>query len=130
MNKKTVKTVWELKNYDVWGNREDGYEVNQSFTMDNHYEINLKIENNNPDNPNIQFFSAYPSDYQIKKAFGVSCKLDLTGDDLTVYVNRESDSYPIGEMFCLSHESLSPVRLDEKWIKDHYSTKELKDFSL
>jgi hypothetical protein len=106
---KTVKTTWKLLNYDVWGNKDDGFEVNQSYTMCRSYPINLKIEDNNP-GTNMQFFSAYPSDYQIKKAFGVSCKLDLSGDDLSIYVNRESDGYPIGEMFCTSHESLSPIR--------------------
>lgn len=110
MPQKTVKTVWELWSYDVWGNREDGFDVNDRSCFNRAYDINLKIEVNNPGS-NMQFESAYPSDYQIKKAFGVGCKLDLSGDDTTIYVNRESDNYPIGEMYCTSHESLSPIRL-------------------
>ncbi len=39
-----------------------------------------------------------------------SCRIDTDGDDLTIYVERERDGYPIGEMRCISHASLSPVR--------------------
>lgn len=27
----SIKTTWELRTYDVWGNAKDGYEVNDSF---------------------------------------------------------------------------------------------------
>lgn len=57
-----------------------------------------------------EFVSAYPTARQIKKAFGITCRIDTDGDDLTVYVNRQRDGYPIGEMHCESHVSLSPVR--------------------
>jgi ribosomal protein L32 len=57
-----------------------------------------------------EFESAYPSDYQIKKLFGVGCKISTEGDDLTIYVNRESDNYPIGELHCIDFDSLSPIR--------------------
>lgn len=110
MNKKTVKTVWELWSYDVWGNAEDGFDVNDRSCFNRNYAINLKIEVNNPGTP-LEFESAYPTDYQIKKAFGVGCKLALDGDDTTIYVARESDDYPIGEMICTSHSSLSPIRI-------------------
>lgn len=106
---KTIKSTWELWNYDVWGNRKDGYEVNNRFCFNREYEINLKIMVNNP-NTKFEFHSAYPTDYQIRKAFEVGCSIDLGGDDTTIYVNRSSDGYPIGEMFCTSHKSLSPIR--------------------
>jgi hypothetical protein len=108
--KNTESTKWELWAYDVWGNRNDGYEVNDRSCFNRSYEINLKIEVNNP-HTNNRFLSAFPSDYQIQKAFNTRSKLDIYGDDTTIYVNRESDSYPIGEMVCISHESLSPIRL-------------------
>lgn len=55
----------------------------------------------------------FPSDEQIREAFdlGPKVQIDVDGDDLTIYVTRESDGYPIGEMFCTSHASLSPVRV-------------------
>jgi hypothetical protein len=110
---KTVKTTWELWSYDVWGNKTDGYDVNDRSCFNREYPINLKIELNNPDSA-FEFESAYPSDYQIKKAFGVGCNIDVSGDDVSVYVNRDSDGYPIGEMFCTSHESLSPIRKNQE----------------
>jgi hypothetical protein len=57
-----------------------------------------------------EFLGAYPTDRQIKLAFGVTCRIDTDGDDLYIAVNRASDGYPIGEMHCTSHASLSPVR--------------------
>ena len=106
---KTVKTTWEIWTYDVWGNAEEGYDVNDRFCQDREYPINLKIEDNNSGKIS-QFFSAYPSNYQIQKCFGVGCNLDLEGDDVTIYVNRAKDGYPVGEMVCTSHSSLSPIR--------------------
>ncbi len=108
--RKTVDTTWEIWTYDVWGNAQDGYDVNNRFCDDRNYEIRLKIETNNPGNV-CEFLSAYPSDYQIKKAFGIGCQLDLYGDDISIYVNRLSDGYLIGEMLLTSHSSLSPIRL-------------------
>ena len=106
---KTVKTTWELWIYDVWGNRQDGYDTNDRFCLSRDYEINLKIEINNLGTEQ-EFLSASPSDYQIKKAFGVGCSLDVYGDDCDIYVNQESDGFPIGEMHLTSHKSLSPIR--------------------
>lgn len=104
----SILTVWELRTYDVWGNSRDGYEVNDSYSAG---EIELRIPQtrHNIGTPS-EFLSATPSDRQIKRAFGVNCRIDTSGDDLTVYVERARDGYPIGEMHCTSHESLSPVR--------------------
>jgi len=37
----TVKTVWSLRTYDVWGNPRYGYEVNDSYSAG---EVELKQE--------------------------------------------------------------------------------------
>jgi hypothetical protein len=110
MSDKTVQTTWELWSYDVWGNSEDGYEVNDRSCFDRDYVINCKIEHNNANLPALAFDSASPSDYQIKKAFGVSCAIETNGDDTHITIDRASDGYPLGEMYCTSHASLSPVR--------------------
>jgi hypothetical protein len=107
-----LDTTWELWRYDVWGNKKDGYEVNDRNCFNRDYPIKLKIEVNNLGSQH-EFFSAYPSDYQIKKAFGVNCKIDTSGDDTSIYIERASDGYPLGEMFCTSNKSLSPIN-------DHY----------
>ena len=112
MKNKTIKTVWELWEYEVWGNRLDGYDVNNRFCMNRQYVINLKVQKANEFLPS-EFTFATPSDYQLKKAFGVSCAIDTTGDDMIIYVERESDGYPIGELCCMSHESLSPIRSND-----------------
>lgn len=88
----SVPTTWELRTYDVWGNARDGYEVNDSFSAG---EVELKIPQtrHNIGTPYV-FVSASPSNRQIKRAFGVRCRIETEGDDLTIYVNRERDGYP------------------------------------
>jgi hypothetical protein len=108
--KRYVNTVWELWSYDVWGNETDGYEVNDRSCFARQYKLRLAVVVNNEGTPQ-EFISAYPKDNQIRRAFG--CKrvqLDLEGDDTYIYVSDETTGYPIGEMICTSHESLSPIR--------------------
>ncbi len=105
-----VETTWELRTYDVWGDAQNGYEVNNTFRA-GEVTIRCAVERNNPDTPQ-EFLSAYPSDSQIRRALSLRrFKLELGGDDLHIYVNRAKDSYPCGELYCTSHESLSPIRV-------------------
>ncbi len=103
----SLPTRWTLRTYDVWGNAKDGYEVNDSYSA-GELEIRIPRTRYNVGTPQ-EFISAFPSDRQIKRAFSVTCRIETDGDDLTVYVNRKRDGYPIGEMHCTSHASLSPV---------------------
>ena len=104
-----VETTWELRTYDVWGDAENGYEVNNTFRA-GEANIRCKVEVNNAGTAQ-EFLSAYPSDSQIRKALNLGrFKIETDGDDLTIYVNRAKDGYPCGEMHCTSHESLSPIR--------------------
>lgn len=104
----SITTTWITYLYDVWGSKEDGYQVNQKVFYE---ETTLRIPQTryNVGTP-MEFVAAHPTDRQIKRTFGVNCRISTDGDDMTVYVNRERDGYPIGEMFCTSHKSLSPVR--------------------
>lgn len=106
----SINTTWEVRLYEVWGNKKDGFEVNDSFVVERAKELRLtKVYNNQ--GTSRAFTSAYPSDRQIRKIFNINRKkLSLDGDDITIYVNLEKDGYPIGEMHCISHESLSPIR--------------------
>lgn len=108
---KTVLTTWHKRTYDVWGNKKDGYEVNDTRGHGS-IEIRCKVQTHNAGTPQ-EFNSASPSDFQLCQAFGVRCKIDTDGDDLNIYVNRSSDSYPIGELVCESHLALSPIREKE-----------------
>lgn len=107
---KSIETTWEVRDYDVWGNAKEGYEVNNTFRR-GEVTIRCKVEVNNAGTPQ-EFISAYPSDSQLRKALGLRrFKLETDGDDLSIYVNRAQDSYPCGELYCTSHDSLSPIRV-------------------
>jgi hypothetical protein len=105
----TEATVWEVWTYDVWGNAKDGYDVNDRWCHDRRYAIDCPIEDWNAGTPG-EFRQASPTDRQIRQAFGMACQFETDGDDLNIYVNRRRDSYPIGELICVSHDSLSPIR--------------------
>jgi len=111
--KKYIDTVWQVSSYDVWGNSKDGYEVNDTYSL-GEVELRIPVTINNPDTP-LQFESAFPSDTQIRRALDLRrFKIDIEGDDLSIYVNRARDGYPCGELFCISHVSLSPIRVNTK----------------
>lgn len=107
---KTIETTWELRSYDVWGNARDGYEVNNNFNM-GEFKLRLKLETHNAGTEH-EFQSASPTDKQILRLFNLTnIRLDTNqGDDILILIERERDGYPIGEMYCTSHESLSPPR--------------------
>ena len=109
MKTRYVDTTWKLRTYDVWGNAADGFEVNDTFRA-GEVSIRCKVVVNNAGTPQ-EFLSASPSDSQIRKALGLRrFKIETDGDDLNIYVNRARDGYPCGEMYCTSHDSLSPIR--------------------
>jgi len=105
-----VDTQWVTASYDVWGNARDGYEVNDVYRHREPIDIRCKVETFNVGTPQ-EFKSASPSDSQIRKALRLRrFKIETDGDDLVIYVNRARDSYPCGELQCVSHASLSPIR--------------------
>ena len=107
--KKTIDTRWECWTYDVWGNAREGYNVNDRTCFGRDAELTLAVVVNNPGTPQA-FESAAPTDRQIRRLFGLTVKFTTDGDDVSITIERERDGYPIGEMFCTSHESLSPIK--------------------
>ena len=107
---RTVKTIWEVWSYDVWGNAEDGYEVNNRFCDHREYPIDAPVTDYNMGTPHA-FSAAFPSDEQIKEALRIQPyeTIDTDGDDMHIYVTDET-GFPLGEMLCVSHESLSPIQ--------------------
>lgn len=104
-----IETTWELRTYDVWGNAKDGFEVNDTRSA-GEVSIRCRVEVNNAGTPQ-EFLSAFPSDSQIRRALSLRrFQIETDGDDLHIYVNRARDNYPCGEMYCTSHDSLSPIR--------------------
>jgi hypothetical protein len=111
MTRRYELTTWEIWTYDVWGNARDGYDVNDRFCHDRAYELRLQVETYNPGTAHA-FDGASPTDAQLRRTFGISSRtrIETDGDDLTIYVTRARDGFPIGELHCTSHESLSPIR--------------------
>lgn len=106
---KTITTEWEVATYDVWGNARDGYDVNDVYRHGTETLV-LTVETANEGTPQA-FDHASPTDRQLRRVFGLGkIQLDTDGDDLTIYVNRARDGYPIGEIRCVSHKSLSPIQ--------------------
>ena len=104
-----IETKWDLRSYDVWGNAKDGYEVNDVYRAGS-VTIRLMVQTANIGTPH-EFKHASPTDSQIRRACELGrFRIDTDGDDLHIYVNRSRDGYPLGEMICTSHESLSPIR--------------------
>lgn len=105
-----IMAAFSVRTYDVWGNARDGYDVNDSFSAGT-VTLRLPVEICNPGTPR-EFRSAFPSDKQLREALDVKprVRLRVDGDDTHIYVNHESTDYPFGELYCESHESLSPIR--------------------
>lgn len=107
-SKRTITTTWEIATYDVWGNARDGYDVNDVYRQGT-VTLVLAVETAN-EGTGYVFEYASPTDRQLRRVFGLGkVQIDTDGDDLIIYVNRERDSYPIGELRCTSHKSLSPI---------------------
>lgn len=104
-----IVTEWEMATYDVWGNAKDGYEVNNVFRSSSPCELLLEVTTYNQGKEG-EFIAASPTDRQLRKLFGVRCQIETDGDDLNIYVHRARDMYPLGEIRCVSHASLSPIR--------------------
>jgi len=106
-----LNTTWEIWDYDVWGNEEEGYTVNNRFNVYREYPIACPVSTYNRGKKG-QFSSATPTDEQIREALDISptVQIETTGDDLSIYVNEAETGYPLGEMLCTSHASLSRIR--------------------
>ena len=106
---KFLNTTWDLWSYDVWGNRRDGYDVNDRSNFGRDVPLRLRLVVNNAGTPR-EFLSASPTDTQIRRLFGLRrFRLETEGDDVNISISRSSDGYPIGEMQCTSHKSLAPI---------------------
>lgn len=95
---KTLRTTWEVRYLCDLGNIYQGT-----------YRLDIPTETYNRGTPG-EFTSAYPTERQIRSLMGVNYELRLDGDDTHIDVSRARDEEPIGSLFCVSHESLSPIR--------------------
>ncbi len=108
---KRERTLWEIWTYDVWGNTKDGFEVNDRYCYTRKHLIVCPIRRWNTGAPG-EFESADPGDRQIRRALGLGGmrdRIEVDGDDMSIYVANARNGKPIGELLCVSHESLSPI---------------------
>lgn len=109
---KRERTLWEVWTYDVWGNAKDGFEVNDRYCQARKHLIVCTVNQWNTGTEN-EFESAEPGNTQIRQALGLTGMndgIDVDGDDMSVYVSNIRTGRPLGELLCVSHESLSPIR--------------------
>lgn len=78
--------VWT---YDVWGNAEDGYDVN-----DRHKIAVVDLSEKPTDGEIIQ--AMY--DTGIVTNEGIRNQMEVTGEPELLYVNVEEDGYPVAEL--------------------------------
>jgi hypothetical protein len=82
---------YELIIYDVWGNKTDGYEVNNAFTTGDHIEIN----DSDSDEDIIRGLKRMG----LIKANCRFSSFEIDGENgYSLYVNYSPDSYPVCEL--------------------------------
>lgn len=69
--------TYELISYDVWGNKHDGYEVNQAFHTGQHYELDPALTDEN-------IIQALKKQGLIRKRIRIT-QIEITGDDEHIY---------------------------------------------
>ena len=121
MAKIKILTQWQANSYDVWGNSNDGYQVNHIFNGDM-VDITIELTCHNAGTPN-EFYSGQPSDLQIKHALGINPRISIEDNvqsENTCFPEHASTGYPLGELELVSHDSLTfyPDKLvtGHKWI--------------
>lgn len=125
-DRKGIVAVCEWATYDVWGNAKDGYEVNDVYRQERTIEIPVTVEiHNMPRIPGASdAYRSFPdsmsiacevlvcfnlSDASIRKALGITCKIETDGDDRHITINREKDGYPLAELDIVRYEEIESV---------------------
>jgi len=118
-----IATQWQANSYDVWGNTQDGYTVNDVY-KGSVVDIVIELTCHN-EGTTREFYSGAPTDLQIKHALDINPRIqieDNTQAEKTCYPSHASTGYPLGELELLSHDSLSfePIKLvvGHTWVND------------
>ena len=111
----TIETTWDVWTYDVWGNAEDGYDVNDRSCIARDLSIPAVVKTHeciiNDSTPHV-IESAEITESHIRNALGIKPKwpIDVDGDDVSLYVACGKTGRPLGELNCTSNSSISPIR--------------------
>ena len=83
--------IYKACNYDVWGNKKEGYEVNDVYLVNSEVKIKKDISDNDLKREVKKIFD-------LKRNIRLS-SIDIEGEDIyTLYFNYNIDNYPIGEL--------------------------------
>ena len=94
---RTRKAVYSTYNYDVWGNEDDGYEVNDVFCINRAVEFTQEELVYNEGLP-FEFRCWVVPEQEVKEYFGYMQDVTIDGDDEgTIYLELE-DGMPAGEI--------------------------------
>lgn len=94
---RTRKAIYSTYDYDVWGNEEDGYEVNDVFCINRAVEFTQEeFVYNNLTCREVHLWEV--SEKELADYFGFHpTEVEVSGDDEVLYVDRE-DGMPVGEI--------------------------------
>lgn len=106
----SIQTVWEITSYEVWGNDEDGYQVNNTFENGT-VVLELQVEIAN-EGTNRQFLYAHPSDSQLNDLGFGNVQCANGSDNSRIYLECPDTGKPMGMIDLESHDSLSPIDVD------------------
>ena len=109
----TVSTTWEVWLCEVVGNEKYGWEVHDRTCLNRCYHLDLPVHELCYPGQNLSRRHAAPSKEQVEEAItcGEYCDIDTDWHGTVITVYRARDGYPLGQLVCVSHESLSPLRL-------------------
>jgi hypothetical protein len=93
---KTKIRTYQIRTYDVWGNVNDGFEVNDIFSHGT-VSIVCKQKIYNAGTPN-QFEDFEPTDRQLSIAAGFGVSVSWDGQDGTFIADKSSNGMPVGEL--------------------------------
>jgi hypothetical protein len=86
----TATATWEIWTYDVWGNAQDGWEVNDRFCQQRAAEM--------PTDADDATILRTLKEWGILKKTTQLRHLEIDGDDGLITVNQAKDGYPLCEM--------------------------------
>ena len=84
-----MKTKWDVRTYDVWGNEDDGFYVNDIYRIG---EVEL---DNDPSDADVIFSLKGAG---ILNGFATVRDYEFDGDDTVIYLNVASNSRPVLEL--------------------------------
>ena len=107
LSQSIVTTIWKVSTYDVWGNCDDGWEVNYVFESDTPLMVTLPLTAEKGSTPYVELPESI-----IREALNIPDDVsieDNMGNSITYFPECAETGKPLGELVCVSHFDLCPV---------------------